>query len=418
MGTNFNSSRQRWMYDFIRKGKRYSEYCVNEDGTPSTTKRQADACEARIKREVEKALKSTVTAQGVRVSGCFTVEQMFADYVSQSAGGKRSFATNIKRYVAEWLDFLGRQRAVTSITSDTIEEFIVHSRAQLRGVYSGGPKKGGPIKVKDNARLRTDSTTNRYLACLRAAINWASKRGKMPPLHVRHLEEPTELPTPISPQLVMAIWAKAPSHLRLAITIAVHTGMRLDETLGLRWDWIDLDARTITLPSKSTKSKAGQVVFVNDDLASALKDAPRVCDVVITYTRAVKKEALERRPPKPIKSLKRAWQTAQKAAGITKPYRFHDLRATFCTAVLAANNNPMALKSAARHASLNTTMRYAKLADDSVRQAFNATAGLIKSQTRRRRCPAASPSLRQKVAEMLVFEGGVPCGIELGTDGR
>ncbi len=381
MGTHFNESRQRWMYDFIRQKKRYSGYCDNEDGKPSTTKRQADACEARIKRDVEKALKTTATAQGVRVSGCFTVEQMFADYVSQSAGGKRSFATNIKRYVAEWLDFLGRQRAVTSITSDTIEDFIVHSRAQVRGVYSGGPKKGGEIKVKDNPRLRSDSTTNRYLACLRAAINWAAKRGKMPPLHVRHLEEPTELPTPISPQLVMAIWAKAPPHLRLAITIAVHTGMRLDETLGLRWDWIDLGARTITLPSKSTKSKAGQVVFINDDLAAALTSAPHVCDTVITYTHARNKEALDKRPPKPIKSLKRAWQTAQKNAGITKPYRFHDLRATFCTAVLAANNNPMALKSAARHASLNTTMRYAKLADDSVRQAFNATAGLIKSQT-------------------------------------
>ncbi|HLO76945.1 MAG TPA: site-specific integrase [Magnetospirillum sp.] len=382
MSTYFNSARGRWVYNFIRAGERHSGYCVNEDGTPSTTKRQADACEARIKREVEKALKTSGAASGVRVAGCFAVEQMFADYVSQSAGAKRSFQTNIKRYVAELLDFLGRQTAATSITNDTVEAFIVHSRAQLRGVYSGGPKKGGDYKVTDGARTRSDSTTNRYLACLRAAINWASKRGKMPPLHVRHLEEPAELPTPISPQLVMAIWAKAPPHLRLAITIAVHTGMRLDETLGLRWDWIDLDARTITLPSKSTKSKAGQVVFVNDDLAAALIAAPRVCDVVVTYTRAVKKEALERRPPKPIKSLKRAWQTAQKAAGIAKPYRFHDLRATFCTAVLAANHNPMALKNAARHASLATTMRYAKLADESVRQAFNATAGLLKSQTK------------------------------------
>ncbi len=168
----------------------------------------------------------------MRVSGCFTVEQMFADYVSQSAASKRTFTSNIKRYVAELLDFFGRQTAAMSITSDTIEAFITHSRAQLRGVYAGGPKMGGAYKVKDNAKPRSDSTTNRYLACLRAAINWAAKRGKMPPLHVRHLEEPAELPTPISPALVMAIWAKAPAHLRLAITIAVHTGMRLGNDIA------------------------------------------------------------------------------------------------------------------------------------------------------------------------------------------
>lgn len=407
MGTYFNEARKRWVYNFIRKGERHSGYCVNEDGTPSTTKRDADACEARIKREVGKALKAAGAATGIRVSGCFTVEQMFADYVSQSAGSKRSFSTNIKRYVAELLEFFGRQTAATSITSDSIEAFITHSRAQLRGVYAGGPKKGGAYEVKDNAKPRSDSTTNRYLACLRAAINWAAKRGKMPPLHVRHLEEPAELPTPISPALVMAIWAKAPPHLRLAITIAVHTGMRLDETLGLRWDWVDLGARTITLPSQSTKSKAGQVVFINDDLAKALADAPRVCDTVITYTHARKKEALAKRPPKPIKSLKRAWQTAQKNAGITKPYRFHDLRATFCTAVLAANNNPMALKSAARHASLNTTMRYAKLADDSVRQAFNATAGLIKSQTEVTNAGKKAPRRKTRAAAKNGGNAGV-----------
>ncbi len=149
------------------------------------------------------------------------------------------------------------------------------------------------------------------------------------------------------------------------------------------------------------------MVFINDGLATALGAAPRVCDTVIPYTHARKPEKLAERPPKPIKSLKRAWQTAQKAAGITKPYRFHDLRATFCTAVLAANNNPMALKSAARHASLNTTMRYAKLADDSVRQAFNATAGLLKSQTEVTNAGRKAPRRKPKAGAKSSGNAGV-----------
>lgn len=132
----------------------------------------------------------------------------------------------------------------------------------------------------------------------------------------------------------------------------------------------------------SGRRKSLATGLCQQSLDAALAAAPRVCDTVIAYTHARKPEKVAERPPKPIKSLKRAWQTAQKAAGITKPYRFHDLRATFCTAVLAANNNPMDLKSAARHAFLNTTMRYLKLADAQVRSAFNATKGLLeKSQT-------------------------------------
>jgi len=378
----YNKTRRRWLYDFERNGQRHAGYCVTETGEPVKTKRAAEACEAHLKRIAEAAAKTAASpAASLRLTGCYTVEQMFADYVSQSAANKRSFTINIRRYVSEWLDFLGRQTAAAAIDSDTIERFITHSRAQPRKIYAGGPRKGGVMLVKEDNPTRSDSTTNRYLSCLRAAINWATKRGKMSPLYIRHLDEPADLPTPISPPLVMAIWGKSPPHLQLAITLAVHTGMRLDEVLGLRWDWIDLSSRTISLPSSLTKSREGQVVFINDDLAAILTETPRQCDTVVSYTRATGPKSTAKNPPQPIKSLKRAWHTAQRAAGIAKPYRFHDLRATFCTAVLQANNNPIALRKAARHASLSTTMRYAKLADDSVRQAFDATAGLLKSQT-------------------------------------
>ncbi len=214
------------------------------------------------------------------------------------------------------------------------------------------------------------------MTTLRAAINWAVKRGKIVGLRVRRLEEPRDLPNPVSIEQVNSILAKAPEHLRIAILIAVHTGLRLDETLGLRWQQVDLPGRTILLQSQSTKAETGQAVFINDDLAAVLEQAPRHCDQVVAY-RPRGKDAVHR----PIKSLRRAWMTAQKSAGVQPPHRFHDLRATFCTAVLAANDNPMTLKEAARHASLATTLRYAKVHDQAVRTAFNATTGLIRSQT-------------------------------------
>ncbi|MGE5515433.1 MAG: tyrosine-type recombinase/integrase [Bacteroidota bacterium] len=372
MSVYFNDKRGKWLYNFERGGRRYSAYCVDERGQDVTTKRAAKACEARIKRDVEKALKTI--PRGVVVSGAYTVEQMFADYVTQHAGQLRSWRTNMRRYVEELLEFFGRATAASALSVEDVERFIAHSRAQPRAVYVGGPRKGGELATRDAPRFRTDSTTNRYLTTLRAAANWAVAHGKMPALKVRHLEEPADLPNPVSLDQVRAILGHALPHLRLAILIAVHTGMRLDETLGLRWDWIDTSAQVIRLPSRTTKAKVGQVVHINAELAKVLVETPRVCDWVVAYRQA---DGCFR----PIKTLRHAWLTAQRAAGISPPHRFHDLRATFCTAVLAANNNPLTLKAAARHASLSTTMRYAQVADDSVREAFNATLGLGQSQT-------------------------------------
>lgn len=377
MSTFYNEARGKWMYGFSRQKKRYQAYCVDENGHDVTTKRAADACEARVKLEVEKALKSG--APGIRVPGAYTVEQMFADYAVQHAGKQRSWRKNIRGHIAELMEFYGRQTPASSIDVNEIERFVIHSRQQAREVYMGGPKRGGE-SVK-TTKTRADSTTDKYLNTLRAAINWAADRGKMSPVKVRRLDSGSELPNPVSLALVNAILAVAPPHLALAIKLAVHTGMRLDETLSVRWDQIDFDQMAIVLPARSVKAKTGQVVHINADLASDLRAAPRLADTVIAYTRATTDAAMSKRPAAPVKSLRRSWQTAQKAVGITKFYRFHDLRATFCTAVLKANNNPLALKKAARHASLTTTMRYAEVADQMVKSAFDATAGLLNPLT-------------------------------------
>lgn len=379
MTTRFNPDRQRWQYDFIRGKKRYAGYCVDEKGVPAKSKREADACEARIKKEVEKMLKAAPGYSGVVVAGAYAFGQMMADYVSHHAGRQRSWKTNMKRHVAELLEFFGRATAAASLTVDDIDRYIAFARQQKRTVYIGGAKAlTDPSQhvARSGASLRTDSTTNRYLTTLRAAINFAAARGKMPALKVRRLEEPKDLPNPVSLDEVRAILAVAAPHLRLAIMIAVHTGMRLDETLGLKWADVDLRRRVIVLASAETKSKVGQVVHINDVLAEILEAEERHIDSVISY-----KPRGEDAEYRSVLSLRRAWAGAQARAGISPPHRFHDLRATFATAVLESGANPMTLKEAMRHASLSTTLRYAKVHDVAVKNAFSATSQFSFSQT-------------------------------------
>ncbi len=55
----------------------------------------------------------------------------------------------------------------------------------------------------------------------------------------------------------------SPKYLKDAILLALNTGMRRGEILGLRWDWIDFDENLINLPQTNTKNQQSRKVPVN-----------------------------------------------------------------------------------------------------------------------------------------------------------
>ena len=54
------------------------------------------------------------------------------------------------------------------------------------------------------------------------------------------------------------------NHLRDILQIALNTGMRRGEILGLRWEWIDFDENIINLPQTHTKTNRARKVPVNE----------------------------------------------------------------------------------------------------------------------------------------------------------
>jgi integrase len=61
------------------------------------------------------------------------------------------------------------------------------------------------------------------------------------------------------------------SQIRGPVQLAVHTGLRLSEEYGLKWDCVDFDRRTLIIPL----SKNGELRYVplNDEAVSALQAA-------------------------------------------------------------------------------------------------------------------------------------------------
>lgn len=154
------------------------------------------------------------------------------------------------------------------------------------------------------------------------------------------------------------------------VKFALVSGWRKAEVIGLRWSDLDLQ-RSIA----KTKIKGGDTVErpLDTTLLTIIANQPRVGPFVFTYvcrkSRAKRREG--QRYPMTITALRTRWADAKRAAEI-EGLRFHDLRHTAATRMLAATGNLVTVSQALRHSSLKTTQRYAHAGADDVRAAISA----------------------------------------------
>jgi integrase len=144
-------------------------------------------------------------------------------------------------------------------------------------------------------------------------------------------------------------------------TLAVMTGMRSGELYALRWTDIDLDAGNISVArqwtSKNgfgpTKTRRSRVVPISEDLSGFLKE--------LKLKTGMDEFVLPRL---------REWQSGNQAQitkvfckelGIT-PIKFHDLRATFITNLLAHGESLARVMAMVCHTELKTTNGYLRKA--------------------------------------------------------
>lgn len=152
----------------------------------------------------------------------------------------------------------------------------------------------------------------------------------------------------------------SPKYLKDAIQIALNTGMRKGEILGLRWNWIDFDEDLILLPQTNTKSQESRKVPMN---------------------LIVRKILLERKlmsggssfvfPNEESKTghlywLNRSFKTACKKAQI-EGLRFHDLRHTAATRLVESGIPLHAVAKLLGHSTVKITERYSH-PEESVRR--------------------------------------------------
>ena len=154
------------------------------------------------------------------------------------------------------------------------------------------------------------------------------------------------------------------SHLKPLIQLALHTGMRKGEMLGLEWGRVDLKRNIIFLEDKHTKAGRRRSIPLNTNARTALIDRARFVAEYCPDSNWVfcNKKGFQ------IKDVKNGFATACEKAGISD-FKFHDLRHT-CAAWLVTAGVPLSeVRDLLGHASVTMTEKYAHLAPENVRAA-------------------------------------------------
>jgi len=222
------------------------------------------------------------------------------------------------------------------------------------------------IKEKSNktGKNRAAATVNRYLGLLSHACTIAIKEWQWMAVNpVVQISKPREaqgrtrfLSDEEREKLLVVCRSSKSIHLFTIVTLALSTGMRRGEILGIKWENVDLQNRRITLlRTKNGELRVVPLVGKAYELIKNLylKLEPEGRDLVFPSPNN----------PKQSISMRTSWNTAVRKAEIEN-FRFHDLRHS--TASYLAMNGASLLEIAdiLGHKTLQMVKRYSHLSED------------------------------------------------------
>jgi integrase len=251
-------------------------------------------------------------------------------------------ARNQAKQLAWWRAELG-----TRTLADVTPAVIAEARGKLaRGVTVRG-------------RQRSPSTVNRYLAALSHALTVAMKEwGWLEDNPLRKVTKPKEprgrvryLADDERARLLEECRRSESPDLYCAVVLALSTGARRMEILGLRWGQADFARRAITLlETKNGEIRSLPLVGHAFDLLEERAKIRRI-DTDLVFPGRKRNRPIDLRSP---------FETAVKRAGI-EDFRWHDLRHS-AASYLAMNGATLAeIAELLGHKTLAMVKRYAHL---------------------------------------------------------
>ena len=145
------------------------------------------------------------------------------------------------------------------------------------------------------------------------------------------------------------------THAVAAIRLLLLTGCRKGEILNLKWDHVDPEANELRLPDTKTGPRT---ISLSPEAVAVLRRIPRLPDNPFVIPGKIRGKAM--------RNLNDPWEIVCERAGL-EDMRLHDCRHSYASRALALGESLPMIGKLLGHTQVETTARYAHLAEDSVR---------------------------------------------------
>ena len=256
---------------------------------------------------------------------------------------KKSWKTD--DYLIKDLERFFKGKFLYEITPKDIEHFKIERLAEKVGKKTVSP-----------------ATVNRQLDVLSGILNKAVTWGKLqtsPMKSVQSLKVPPGRLRFLEKEEIIKLLSNCNKNLRPIVILALFTGMRRGEILGLKWHDIDVKRNIITL--LDTKNGDKREVPMNEQVKTALirvKKHPSTA-YIFCNEKGI-----------PVHDIRKSYSTALKKSGITN-FRFHDLRHTFASQLVMSGIDLNTVRELLGHKDMTMTLRYSHLAQSHKQRAVD-----------------------------------------------
>ena len=278
-----------------------------------------------------------------------TVADLVDRYEREILSSKRSYAVRAQ-HLAYWRSAIGDR-----LLADVRPALLKEQQQALR-------------------RGRSDSTVNRYLASLSHAFTVAVKEWEWiessPFQKISALSEPESRVRFLTDDERVRLLEACREHsdqLHTLVVLSLATGARKSELLGLTWPSVDLKRGLVTF--EQTKSGKRRSVPVAGAALELLRAVPRRIDTPLLFPSPHNK----RRPI----NVHNIFVAALARAGIAD-FRWHDLRHSAASYLVAAGVHMKAVQEILGHHSVTVTEKYSHLADGHLLDAVKRVDALLK----------------------------------------
>jgi integrase len=332
------------------RGKWEADYRTPPGSVPPRVRRLFDSEEAALRYAAQVAPRLDAAAPPVR-DAAMTLGAAFDRYLELRA--RRPSIVEDRRTARRLLAAFGEGTRLRDLTASKIAAYKAERLAAGRRDAAGQPLSAAAI--------------NRPLAMLRHLLRLAHEEWevlqvvprirleKEPQGRLRWLEAAEEV------RLLKACRRLEDGWLLAIVVVALETGLRRGELLGLTWERVDFGRGVIRL--EITKSGRRPEVPMRQTVYDVLSGLPGG-------------RTGRLRPDIDRYRLRRAWEAAVEAAGL-EDFRFHDLRHTFASRFVMRGGGLPALQQILGHSTLAMTMRYAHLAPGHLRAEMIKTEAVL-----------------------------------------